>query len=197
MGNGLFVRPISGTLFVLCLTPPFFMPFGSRLLENTRILLLGGSWICSLACRRWAALCPLLVHRILCIPLLLQRLELTNRDCYTPVMHACLSPRIFPSRGISLYTYLHWFSRHARSLAEFSPLDIPLSAKIVKSFLRFRSGCGGLPVDGGKFLGVPRHAKVCPLCASLDVCDEYHLVFDCGALGICGFGKAICIQLVR
>ena len=118
----------------------------------------------------------------ICIPLLLQRLELTSRDCYTPVMHACLSPRVFPSRGILLCTYLHWFSRPARSLAEFSPLDLPLSAKIVKSFLRFRSGCSGLPVDAGRFLGVPRHARVCHLCAFLDTCDEYHLVFDCGAL---------------
>ena len=61
-------------------------------------------------------------------------------------------------------------------------MDIPLSAKIVKSFLRFRSGCSGLPVDAGRFLGVPRQARVCPLCSSLDPCDEYHLVFDCSAL---------------
>ena len=37
-------------------------------------------------------------------------------------------------------------------------------------------------MDAGRFLGVPRHARVCHLCASLDTCDEYHLVFDCGAL---------------
>ena len=63
-----------------------------------------------------------------------------------------------------------------------SSLDIPLSAKIVKSFLRFRSGCSGLPVDASRFLGVPRDARVRHLCASLDSCDEYHLVFDCDAL---------------
>ena len=56
---------ISGILFALCLTLPSFMPFGNRPLENTRILLLGGSWICLLTCRRWAALYPSLVHRIL------------------------------------------------------------------------------------------------------------------------------------
>ena len=37
-------------------------------------------------------------------------------------------------------------------------------------------------MDAGSVLGVPRHARVCPLCTSLETWDEYHLVIDCGAL---------------
>ena len=69
-------------------------------------------WFMDLFARLQEVGCPLpLVSSpgLICISLLLQRLELTGRSCYTPVMHACLSPRVFPSRGILLCTYLHWF----------------------------------------------------------------------------------------
>ena len=60
-------------------------------------------WVMDLFARLQEVGCPLPLVGTpdpICISLLLQRLELTSRDCYTPVMRACLSPRIFPSRGI-------------------------------------------------------------------------------------------------
>ena len=51
----------------------------------------------------------------------------------------------------------------------------------MQRFLRFRTGCHGLPKDIGSQFGVPRHQRVCQLCGT-GLGDEMHLVFECAAM---------------
>ena len=51
----------------------------------------------------------------------------------------------------------------------------------MQRLLRFRTGCHGLPRDVGGHQGVPRHQRICPLCAG-GLGDEMQLVFEYPAL---------------
>ena len=51
----------------------------------------------------------------------------------------------------------------------------------MQRFLRFHTGCHGLPKDIGSKSGVPRHQRVCQLCGT-GFGDELHLVFECAAM---------------
>ena len=62
-----------------------------------------------------------------------------------------------------------------------SVLQLPLTQGSMQRLLRFRTGCHGLPRDVGGHSGVPRHQRICPLCAG-GLGDEMHLVFECTAL---------------
>ena len=57
----------------------------------------------------------------------------------------------------------------------------PLTHAAMQRFLRFRTGCHGLPKDIGSQFGVPRHQRVCQLCGT-GFGDEMHLVFECAAM---------------
>ena len=70
----------------------------------------------------------------------------------------------------------------SRAFSECFPVHLNLPAKTVRSFIRFRSGCSGLPIDKGRSQKVPRHHRVCQACHSGALCDEYHLIFKCPAL---------------
>ena len=48
----------------------------------------------------------------------------------------------------------------------------------MQRFLRFRTGCNGLPKDLGSQTGVPRRQKLCQLCGA-NYGDETHFVFKC------------------
>ena len=59
---------------------------------------------------------------------------------------------------------------------------LPVGARVLRAFLRFRTGCHGLPVALGRRTGVPRSQRLCTHCSSHDIGDEYHLVFSCSAV---------------
>ena len=90
-----------------------------------------------------------------------------------------ICPRTAPSRGAKQCTYGRWFRRPAWSAA--SPLKLPLTHAAMQRFLRFRTGCHGLPKDIGSQTGVPRRQRLCQLCGA-DYGDEMHLVFECHGL---------------
>ena len=62
-----------------------------------------------------------------------------------------------------------------------SPLTLPLTPAAMQRFLRFRTGCHGLPKGIGSQSGVPRHQRVCQLCGT-GFGDEMHLVFASAAV---------------
>ena len=78
-----------------------------------------------------------------------------------------------------LCTYARWFQRP--QMVSVCPAQLRLPRRTVQRYLRFRSGCHGLPVDLGRRTGTPRVARVCALCHAA-FGDEYHLVFECAAL---------------
>jgi hypothetical protein len=97
-------------------------------------------------------------------------------------------PRTGPSAGAKLCTYYRWFFPPHRpySLSMRAPhvLGLPLSARRMRQFLRFRMGCHGLPRDHA-FWGsqrVPRMSRTCQKCSLGQLGDERHLVFECPAL---------------
>ena len=100
---------------------------------------------------------------------------------FTPALQSIVPRQLF-TPGIVLCTYFHWFRPPARKFASCSPISLPLPAKLVRTFLRFRSGCSGLPIDTGRVTRIPRAARVCLACLSGSLCDEQHLVFECPAL---------------
>ena len=90
-----------------------------------------------------------------------------------------ICPRTTRSEGARLCTYARWFRRPAWRAS--SVLQLPLTQGSMQRLLRFRTGCHGLPRDVGGHQGVPRHQRICPLCAG-GLGDEMHLVFECTAL---------------
>ena len=89
------------------------------------------------------------------------------------------SPRLAPSVGSRLCTYLRWFARPSPGYRPITML--PISAWIAKSLLRFCTGCHGLPRDVGSMTAVPRCDRICTLCAA-GLGDEMHMLFECEAL---------------
>ena len=87
--------------------------------------------------------------------------------------------RTASSRGAKQCAYGRWFRRPAWSAA--SPLKLPLTHATLQRFLRFRTGCHGLPKDNGSQTGVPRRQRFCQLCGA-DYGYEMHLVFECRSL---------------
>jgi hypothetical protein len=91
-----------------------------------------------------------------------------------------LCPRTCATQGARLCTYENWFAatrprRHC--------LRISVSATTLRLFLRFRTGCHGLPVDQGRWGNrVPRSERFCHLCNTQAIGDERHIVFECPAL---------------
>ena len=97
-------------------------------------------------------------------------------------LHLC--PRTCPSEGATRCTYLRWFARPANMSHRLSPLRLPLGARSVRMFLRFRMGCHDLPNDAGRRARprVPRACRRCSHCPLPEVADERHLVFSCPAV---------------
>ena len=75
-----------------------------------------------------------------------------------------ICPRTAPLQGARQCTYKRWFRKP--SWAGASPLTLPLTPAALQRFLRFRTGCHGLPKDIGSQSGVPRHQRVCQLCGT-------------------------------
>lgn len=95
-----------------------------------------------------------------------------------------LCPRTCPSEGAARCTYLRWFARPHHASLRLSPLRLPLGARAVRAFLRFRMGCHDLPVDAGRRVRprVPRENRHCRRCGPPEVGDEQHIVFTCPAV---------------
>ena len=89
------------------------------------------------------------------------------------------NPRLGPSEGARLCTYLAWFSRPAGCRTDL--LRLPVPHKALVCLLRLRTGCHSLPNVLGSWQGVPRSHRSCPLCAG-PYCDERHALLECPAL---------------
>jgi hypothetical protein len=94
-------------------------------------------------------------------------------------------PRTCPSQGVIVCTYARWFQQPTWARNRIPPVRLSLPPKSLRLFLRFRSGCSGLPVDTGRRrrpTPIPRAQRFCLKCDMQSVCDEYHMVFECSAL---------------
>jgi len=47
------------------------------------------------------------------------------------------------------------------------------------NMLRFRSSNHNLPIETGRYINVERKDRICQLCTSHDIGDEYHYLFIC------------------
>ena len=86
------------------------------------------------------------------------------------------NPRVCPSAGARLCTYLRWFAQPTNNKADL--LRLPLPRKAMVSFLRFRTVCHALPNVIGTRTGVPRSQRLCPLCQA-PYSDERHTLLEC------------------
>ena len=55
--------------------------------------------------------------------------------------------------------------------------SIPL--KLRNLFTKFRCRSTRLPIESGVFVGIKRDDRVCTLCESHDIGDEFHYIFTC------------------
>ena len=93
-----------------------------------------------------------------------------------------ICPRLCSSAGAMLCIYNAWFRLPASGNAHFLKRCFEVPMPLVRSFIRFRTGCHNLPSVSGRYSNVPRHLRKCQKCSSDGICDEYHLVFECPAL---------------
>ena len=109
-------------------------------------------------------------------------MDLLHQKCLQDWHDLDVCPRTCPSKRAHLCTYDRWFARPARLRSPSLLLQQPLSASCMRTLLRFRMGCHGLPNDLGRRAGTPRRQRSCPRCAMPGVADERHLVFECPAM---------------
>ena len=92
-----------------------------------------------------------------------------------------ICPRTGPSEDATLCTYVRWFDRPA-GLWQPGPLVMQaLSARCMRTLLRFRMGSHSLPIVLGRRTGVPRVQRLCQRCNLHALHDERH-VFECPAM---------------
>jgi len=92
-----------------------------------------------------------------------------------------VAPSLCPSRRAQLCTYSRWLRRPAH-VPRLTLFDLIVDARRLRVFLRFRMGVHGLPIDVGRWRGVPRSHRTCDMCDTGAVGDEHHFVFVCPAL---------------
>ena len=59
---------------------------------------------------------------------------------------------------------------------------VKLSLNNIYTLCRFRCGNHRLPIETGRWHSVSRNDRVCHLCDSNDIGDEYHYIMSCSAL---------------
>ena len=57
-----------------------------------------------------------------------------------------------------------------------------LSFNNLYTFCKYRCGNHRLPVESGRWQNLQRNERLCPLCGSSDIGDEYHYILSCKAL---------------
>ena len=93
-----------------------------------------------------------------------------------------MSPRTCASERAMFCRYLRWFARPPHAPHPRSVYRAHIPPRTLKTFIRFRLGCHGLPVEVGRREGVPRCARLCTRCSTGIVGDEHHLLFTCPAV---------------
>ena len=58
--------------------------------------------------------------------------------------------------------------------------DLPRNLAI--TLCKFRTSNHTLPIERGRYRQIPRHLRLCPLCPSNKLGDEYHFLVECHAL---------------
>ena len=58
-------------------------------------------------------------------------------------------------------------------------LDILSGYSCIQEFIYFRLFNTHLPIEKGRWLGIPRNERVCRLCNSNQLGDEFHYLFSC------------------
>ena len=64
-------------------------------------------------------------------------------------------PRTGPAIGNALCTYHNWFAAQQYQVKRL--FSVHTSASLFRTFLKFRCGCHGLPINSEHSLGIPRH----------------------------------------
>ena len=54
-----------------------------------------------------------------------------------------------------------------------------LDVSLLRDLAKFRCGSTNIPTISGRCIDIPRDERICTLCDSLVMGDEYHLLFDC------------------
>ena len=154
-------------------------------LRNCRLAVAGGS-------RNWAFGVMMGLRRIgYCFTIRCDRLDpidwsvvrsCLNRQAEEAWTGLHLSPRLCPSFRAQRCTYARWFAKPSYGPRHSSVIRLPIGARLLRAFLRFRLGCHNLPVVVGRRTGVPRSQRICPHCCLGDVGDERHLTFVCPAV---------------
>jgi len=93
-----------------------------------------------------------------------------------------LSPRSCASERALFCRYLRWFARPPHVPYPRRVLTAPVPQKVLRSFIRFRLGCHGLPIDIGRQQSIPRSERLCTRCNAGIIGDEHHLIFTCSAV---------------
>ena len=74
-------------------------------------------------------------------------------------------PRVCESAEVLAQTYRHWIGMVLGDSAPHCAISIPTEARF--ALLRLRLSCSALAVNGGRFQGIPRLARTCPVCVAL------------------------------
>ena len=54
-----------------------------------------------------------------------------------------------------------------------------LPANLSKKYCTFRTGNTKLPIETGRWFNIPRENRICKLCNSKDIGDEFHYLQKC------------------
>jgi hypothetical protein len=93
-----------------------------------------------------------------------------------------MSPRTCASERAMFCRYLRWFARPPHAPHPRSVYRAHIPPQALKTFIGFRLGSHGLPVEVGRRDGIPRSARLCTRCSTGIVGDEHHLLFTCPAV---------------
>ena len=61
-------------------------------------------------------------------------------------------------------------------------LSIVQNFNLRRSLTRLRLSAHQLAIEKGRYMGIPRHNRVCPRCSSGEIEDEMHFLFNCNSL---------------
>ena len=93
-----------------------------------------------------------------------------------------MSPRTCVSERAIFCRYLRWFARPPHGPFPRCVYRAHIPSSTLRTFIRFRLGCHGLPVEVGRQEGIPRSNRLCSRCSTGLVGDEHHLIFTCPAV---------------